>query len=697
MNCSHLSFPWYSTAAPKPGRPGGTCLSLSHPSLRGSRGISPNLKYFLLDGVRLSEEDLAKESPASLLLRLERSTTPEELLQTTRILPKDSLPRHSPVAGTPEPRYGTTSIHETMGDPMRTTQEIAHIITAAQGAMPADLCLRGGQVVNVFTGILEKGDVAISQGTILGIAQGYEAATAIDVQGMYVAPGFMDAHIHLESTMLSPRQWCAAALPHGTTAVVADPHEIANVLGVAGIRYLMDATACLPLDVFFMLPSCVPASPLEGSGASLTGADLMTLADHPRVLGLGEMMNFPGVLGAQPQVLEKLTLFQNMPQDGHAPLLGGLGLQAYAAAGISSDHESTSPAEAAEKLRCGMAIMLRHGSGSKDLAALAPIVNDHTWPWCMLATDDCHPHDLIQHGHMDHVVNQAMAVGIPPVRAIALATITTARHFGLRRRGAIAPGYLADLSISPTLNPWQPMMVIKNGQVVAREGRLVEDLPLPSTPALAPTMNLPPLRAEDLVVPAKGRRVRVIGAVDGSLLTADLEMEARVQNGQVVSDPSRDMAKVAVWNRYCNGTPPAVGFVHGLGLRCGAMGSTVAHDSHNLLVAGVDDACMLAVAHALRDAGGGMAVAASPEKVHILPLPIAGLMSDAPAAAVAAAIEDLTAAARHLGSRLTQPFMTLSFLALPVIPALKITDRGLVETASFQFVPLFWEGDGMRC
>jgi adenine deaminase len=579
---------------------------------------------------------------------------------------------------------------------MRTTQEIAHIIAAAQGAIPADLCLRGCQVVNVFTGTIEQGDVAISQGVFLGIAQGYEASTTMDAQGMYVAPGFLDAHIHLESTMLSPRQWCSAALPHGTTAVVADPHEIANVLGIAGIRYLIDATESLPLDVFFMLPSCVPASPLEGSGASLSGADLMTLAHHPRVLGLGEMMNFPGVLGAQPQVLEKLALFQNMPQDGHAPLLGGLGLQAYAAAGISSDHESTCPGEAAEKLRCGMAIMLRHGSASKDLAALAPVVTDHTWPWCMLATDDCHPHDLIQHGHMDHVVTQAMAAGIPPVRAIAMATITTARHFGLRRRGAIAPGYLADFSISPTLSPWQPVVVVKNGRIVAQEGRLVDDLPLPPSPALAPAMDLPPLRAEDLVVPAKGRRVRVIGAVDGSLLTADMEMEALVHNGQIISDPHRDMAKVAVWNRYGSGAPPAVGFVRGLGLRCGAMGSTVAHDSHNLLVAGVDDACMLAVASALRDAGGGMAIATTPEEVDVLPLPIAGLMSDAPATAVAAAMERLSAAARRLGTKLTQPFMTLSFLALPVIPALKITDRGLVETASFQFVPLYCDGPSCR-
>ncbi|BDV01780.1 adenine deaminase [Thermodesulfomicrobium sp. WS] len=568
-------------------------------------------------------------------------------------------------------------------------RRLSRIIHAAQGAAPADLCLRGCRIVNVFTGEIEAGDLAVAEGVFLGWGRSTEAREELDARGLYVAPGFLDAHIHLESTMLSPRQFCAASLPHGTTAVVADPHEIANVLGMDGVRYLLAATEGLPLEVFFMLPSCVPASHLERSGAELSGADLATVLDHPRVVGLGEMMNFPGVLGARPEILDKLVLFQDHPIDGHAPLLGGLGLSAYIAAGIGSDHECTSAAEAREKLAQGMALMLRHGSQSKDLTALAPAVTDHSWPWCMLATDDLHPHELCSQGHMDRAVNAAMAAGIAPARALALASITTARHFGLRRRGAIAPGYRADFSVSPTLHPWKPVMVFKDGRLVAQDGALVAPLALPPCPPLAPVMHLPELRMGDLAIPAQGTVVRAIGVLEGSLLTADLEVEARVENGCAVADPSRDLVKLAVYNRYGAGTAPALGFAQGLGLQRGAMGTTVAHDSHNLLVAGVDDASMLAVAQSLRDAGGGMAVAQSPHEVDVLPLPLAGLMSDAPAAEVAQTMERLTAAAHGLGCTLAQPFMALSFLALPVIPALKLTDMGLVETALFQTVPLF--------
>ncbi len=566
---------------------------------------------------------------------------------------------------------------------------LQELLEVARGVRPADLLLRGGQVVNVFSGRLDQVDLAIHRGFVVGSGP-YAARETVELDGAYVCPGFIDGHLHMESTLLSPAQFCAAVLPHGTSAVVADPHEIANVLGLEGIRYFLDATEHLPLDAFFNLPSCVPASPLETSGATLRACDLHGLLPHPRILGLAEMMNFPGVIHAFPDVLDKVLLFQDRIRDGHAPQLAGLALNAYLTAGIGSDHECTTLDEAREKLDKGMVIMLREGSQSKDLAALLPLVDDRTWPRCMLVSDDCHPDDLIHAGHMNAVINRAMALGLDPVRSITLATWTPAAHFRLPRRGALAPGYQADFSISPTLNPWIPHRVYKRGQEVARDGRLLinpENWPQPQPPASP--MHLSHPTASDLAVTAQVGKLKVIGVQEGSLLTRKILADPKTSGGMVIPDLDRDILKLVVFNRYQSGKPPAVGFIQGFGLTRGAIATTVAHDAHNIIAVGTSDNDILAVVEAVRHIGGGMAIGSASEAVILLPLPIAGLMSTWPVERVSEQLEQLKRRARSWGSPLHNPFLALSFMALGVIPELKLTDLGLVDVTTFALVPLF--------
>ncbi len=418
--------------------------------------------------------------------------------------------------------------------------------------------------------------------------------------------------------------------------------------------------------------------------------DLDSLLPHDRLLGLAEMMNFPGVLMAFPEVTDKLLLFRQRVIDGHAPQLAGEALNAYAATGITSDHECTLLAEAREKLSKGLSVMLRQGSQSKDLANLLPLVDDYTWPHCMFVSDDLHPDDLLRNGHMNAIVNRATSLGMEPVRAISLATLTPARHFGLTRRGAIAPGYRADFSLSPTLNPWQPRHVFKQGIEVAREGRLLADTNSWASPA-APSspMRITTLTAQDLAVPAQQGNLRIIGVREGTLLTEKIVLPPAIEGGCVVQDTSRDILKLAVYNRYVPGNPPAVAFARGFGLRQGAIAATVAHDSHNLIAVGATDEDIVHVADAVRKSGGGMAIGRKGDDVLVLPLPIAGLMSDRSVAEVASRLDELKARARAWGSALENPFMALSFLALPVIPELKLTDRGLIDVLGFSIVSLF--------
>ena len=561
-------------------------------------------------------------------------------------------------------------------------------IRTALGEIPPDLVLKNGRVVNLFSGEVIAADVAIREGVIVGVGR-YDGPKVRDVAGLYIAPGFMDGHFHLESALLSPAALAEAVLPHGTTAIVADPHELANVLGVRGIRYLLAASESLPVDFLFMLPSCVPATPLEGSGASLAAADLLPFKDEPRVLGLAEMMNYPGVIGGDPGVLEKLLAFADRPRDGHAPLLTGGALNAYVAAGLGSDHECTGLAEAKEKLRLGMHIMLRQGTQAKNLAALLPLVTERTLPRCSLVTDDLHPHDILHHGHLDGVMNLAIAGGLDPLAAIAMTTLNPARYFGLPDRGAVAPGYRADLVLLSDLNPIRVAAVYKGGELVCEAGQVV--VPLRGAPAahVPASMHVKPYGADAFALPAAGRRVRVIDLIPEQILTAQAIVEAPLRDGYVVQDGGRDLLKIAVIERHRGTGRIGVGLVRGFGLKRGALASSVAHDSHNIIVVGADDAAMVAAARAVAAMGGGLAVATAAGPVAELPLPIGGLISELPLPEVARRWEALRAAARTLGCPLDEPFMQLSFLALPVIPALKITDRGLVDVVAFQIVPLF--------
>ena len=568
-----------------------------------------------------------------------------------------------------------------------TKEQLLKRIMAAQGKVPVDLVLRGAQCVDVFRGCLTTADLAISDGIIVGLGD-YDGP-ALDVSGKVICPGLMDGHLHLESTLLSPPEFARAVVPHGTTTVVLDPHEIVNVLGAPGLDYILSFHDRLPLDFFVMLPSCVPASPLETSGARFGLAELAVYQYHPGVLGLAEVMNFPGVLAGDPEVLAKIRLFEHEVVDGHAPLLSGRPLNAYRVAGIGSDHECTSLAEAQEKLSRGFYLMIREGSTAKNLADLLPAVTPASLRRTMLVTDDCHPNDLLHRGHLDRLIKRAFELGCPPLAAVTMATLNPAQYFRLPDRGAVAPGCQADLVIVNNLEDFRVEKVFKKGRLVAAEGSLIDDLcQVPgSIPPAA--MRVENLSSHSFAIPAAGDTIKVIQLLPGQLITAKLIVSTPAAQGLVETDPQRDILKLAVVERHHGTGNVGLGLVQGFGLKRGALASSVAHDSHNLIVVGVDDHDMLAAVRHLIATGGGLAVAVAGEIVAALPLPIAGLMSPQPLAQVAAQHAALIRASQALGAALPDPFMALSFLALPVIPALKLTDRGLVDVNRFDFVPLF--------
>jgi adenine deaminase len=563
-------------------------------------------------------------------------------------------------------------------------------LRAARGLMPADLVLTGGWVANVYTGEWRQTEVALFDGVIVGLGGGY-AGPRLDLQGRYLLPGFIDGHLHLESSMLTPRELARALLARGTTAVVADPHEIANVWGAAGLDYLLEASRDLPLDIFFMLPSCVPASPLETSGARLEAEDLEKYRGHPRVLGLAEVMNFPGVISGAPGLLAKMGLFPRGPVDGHAPRLTGQDLQAYRLAGIGSDHECTDLAEALEKLGLGFYLMLREGSLAKNLEDLLPAVNPVTLRRTMLVTDDSHPEDLLEHGHLDHLLRKAVSLGLEPMAVVTMATLNPAEYFGLRDRGAVAPGLVADLVVVEDLVRFQVDKVLKRGQLVADRGCLAASLDFPRYPAPSFPWQIKNLHLESLSPAAAGGVAKVIGLVPGQLLTEKRVLTALVKEGRLAADPGRDVLKLAVAERHRGTGNVGLGLVQGFGLKRGALAATVAHDSHNLIMVGADEGDMLLAAERLAHLGGGLAVAAGGLVLADLPLPIAGLISPGSLEEVAAAYGRLKEAYRALGGTLEDPFMALSFLALPVIPELKLTDLGLVDVGRFEVVSLWGE------
>ncbi len=566
---------------------------------------------------------------------------------------------------------------------------LARRLKAARGEVPAHLVLAGGRMADVFTGEWRQTDVALFDGVIVGL--GEYAGPRLDVAGCYVLPGFIDGHLHLESSLLTPRELARALLPLGTTAVVVDPHEIANVWGAQGLEYLLAATEGLPLDFFFTLPPCVPASPLETSGARLEAADLAPYRQHPRVLGLAEVMNFPGVVGGDAGLLEKIALFPQGPVDGHAPLLSGQALNAYRLAGIGSDHECTRLEEAWEKLTLGFYLMLREGSLAKNLADLAPAVTPASLRRTMLVTDDCHPGDLLTRGHLNSLMQQAVGLGLDPLAAVTMATLNPAEYFRLRDRGAVAPGCRADLVVVADLRDFRIDKVLKDGRLLVDGGRLLEEPAGPEVAVPVSGLRFHPPGLEAFSPPAQGEVVKVIGLLPGQLLTEKRLLATPAREGRLVTDLDRDLLKLAVLERHRATGNLGLGLVQGFGLKRGALASSVAHDSHNIVLVGADEADMLAAVEHLARLGGGLAAVADGRVLADLPLPIAGLLSPAPLEEVARAYARLQTAYRALGGALPDPFMALSFLALPVIPVLKLTDLGLVDVDRFEIVPLWGE------
>lgn len=573
--------------------------------------------------------------------------------------------------------------------------DLDRFLPIARGDEAPDLVLRDGLVVNVFSGEIVKADVAIAGDTIVGVGTEVDGGEEIDVAGRFVCPGLIDAHVHLESSMVTPPQFARAVLPRGTTTVVSDPHEIANVAGMEGIRYMLRASEGLPLTVFVNLPSCVPATHMGTAGAELSADDLTQLADDPRVIGLAELMNVPGLVLGDPGVLAKVRAFRDRPIDGHSPGLSGKWLQAYVGAGPRSDHECTTPEEMKEKLRLGMWVFLREATGAKNLRALLPAVTERNSRRCGFCTDDRHPSDLLGEGHIDHLLRLAVGEGLDPITAIRMATLNPVHWFRLWDRGAIAPGRRADIVIFPDLEEFRADMVIAGGELRARGGQAVGEWPEPGvgSDAVRGTINVDwesmcfAISAPDL--DGEVVDVRVIGLMPDQIVTQHLIREVPVSEGQAVADVGRDILKLAVVERHHATGNIGLGFVHGLGLRRGALAGSVGHDAHNLTVVGCDDVSMTTAARAVGALSGGLVAAVGDEVLADVPLPIAGLMSDRSLGHVRRRMDQLVRVAQDLGSDLHDPLMTLGFLALEVIPSLKLTDQGLVDVERFDFVSLF--------
>jgi adenine deaminase len=559
--------------------------------------------------------------------------------------------------------------------------DLARRLAVARGDEPADVVVRGGRVLSVFTREWLEVDVAVADGYIAGLGE-YEGAETVDASGRWVVPGFIDAHMHLESSKLLVDEFARLVLPLGTTTVVADPHEIANVLGTDGVHWLADCANDVPLDVFFMASSCVPASEFESPRRPLRPGDLAGLLRRRRVLGLAEMMNFPGVISGDPGELAKLSLRGATHVDGHAPGVLDRQLMAYAAAGIRSDHEAYTVEEGRQRLRAGMWLLIREGTAARNLHTLLPLLAEYGPGRIAFCTDDREPGHVAEDGHINSMVRDAVASGIAAEDALVAASHSAAMWHGLRDFGAVAPGYLADLLLFADLERFEPDLVLKRGRPV---GEIVR----PEVPEwVKHTVRARAVASNDFAIPWEGGSVRVIGVVPGQIVTEGLVDEPRVENGHAVADPDRDLAKIAVVERHLGTGRIGLGFVRGFGLRTGALASTIAHDAHNIVVVGTDDGDMARAVTRLTELGGGEVVVESRGVRAELALPIAGLLSDAPVEEVVAASHECVQAAERLGCTLDAPFQTMSFLALSVIPSLKITDRGLVDVDRFELVPL---------
>ncbi len=565
--------------------------------------------------------------------------------------------------------------------------ELENIIKVAKGDHPADLVIKNANVINVFSGDIHKDDVAIADDKIVGIGQDFEAKEELDIDGQFLSPSFIDGHVHLESSMLLPYEFAKAVVPSGTTSVIADPHEIANVLGLQGISFIRESTVHLPLDAFVMLPSCVPSSNLETSGFVLNNYDLSVFIDKPWVLGIAEMMNFPGVLERDRAVLSKIKLSENKRIDGHAPQLTGKDLCAYIASGISSDHECTNAKEAKEKLRLGMYLMLREGTAAKDLDGLLPIVQPYNSRRCFFVTDDRHPKDL--YDHISSMVRKAVEHGLPPITAIQMASINTAEYFKIKNLGAIAPGYRADMLVLENISDFKPAMVFKNGKLAAQNGKLLTDISNFEQPVIRGSVNIKPLTSESFKIKAESDKIKAINVIPDMLITNGSIEQAHIVDGFAEANPAEDILKIAVIERHRASGNIGLGFVKGFGLKAGAIASTVAHDSHNMIVIGTNDKDMYHAAMELINSQGGKVIVKDAIVLEHLALPIAGLMSDQPIEHVITKVDKLVSHAQELGCKLDDPFMTMAFLSLPVIPDIKITDKGLIDVNKFNVTSLF--------
>ncbi|MEY2486546.1 MAG: adenine deaminase [Verrucomicrobiota bacterium] len=562
-------------------------------------------------------------------------------------------------------------------------RDLQHKLSVARGEKPAALLFKNAQLVNVFSGEIHEADVAVDDERVIGFGD-YEAHEVVDLAGAYLAPSLIEGHFHVESTMVTLPELVRAVVPHGTGAMVIDPHEYANVLGMDGIRYVLESSKNLPIDFFIMLPSCIPATHLETAGARFTADDLALMIADDRIAGIAELMNYPGVFLGMESELAKIEAGKGKVIDGHAPGLRGKNLNAYALAGIRSDHESTGLEEAREKLRLGLHLLVREGSTERNLEHIIALVTPQNSANCSFATDDKLPGDLVREGHIDHSIRKAIAHGVSPVTAIQMGTINTARHYRLKNHGAIAPRFWADFIVMDNLETISIQRVYKRGRLVAENGRYLETKPA-EVPQPRSTMNIRYRAPADFELNANGAtQIRTIEVIPHQIITKELLESPRIEEGKIVADPARDILKLVVLERHRATGNVAVGFVRGFQLQRGALGSTVAHDAHNVVVVGTNDADIITAVKALEEMRGGQVVVADGKVEASLPLPIAGLVSDQPLETVIDKIAELNAAAARLGCRLDAPFMTLSFMSLSPIPALKLTDQGLVDAVNLK-------------
>ena len=569
--------------------------------------------------------------------------------------------------------------------------KINHVIDIAKGDTKAELVLKNAKIINMFSHEIIDGDIAVDDGKIIGIGE-YLGDNEIDLKGKYVSPGFIDGHVHMESSMVSPSQFARAIVPRGTTTIITDPHEIANVRGIEGIEYMMDASEDLPLDAYFMIPSCVPATSFENSGAVLKAEDIEKLIDHKRVLGLGELMDYPGVILKDSDVIDKVELAHKYEKiiDGHAPEIKDKELNAYRAAGVLTEHECSTAHEMLERLRLGMYILIRQGSAARNLEELIKGLNRDNMRRCLFCTDDKHPEDILSDGHIDNNVRLAIKNGIDPISAIQMATINAAECYGLKNTGAIAPGFDADLIVLDNLEQLNVLQVFKRGKLVAEDKKPLFDVKNIDTTNVTDTINISSIQEKDFKIKIKSDMVNVIKLQPHSLVTQKVTRQVKVSNNEFEYDKVEDILKLAVIERHKKTGNIGLGLVEGFELRGGAIASTVAHDSHNIIVIGDNDKDMLAAVEEVTRVGGGITVCSDGKVLETLELKIAGLMSEDSMESVNEKLKSMLKIAYETLNVSTDldPFMTLSFLALPVIPEIKLTDMGLFDVTQFEFIPI---------